>query len=113
MSNKTAIRIAIVIVAATLITLGILSVRKDREQAPAPRDTTFTMSEVEGGREGTNCLVAISGDVYDLSSYAASDAKIQPLCGTDATEAVARLGTSTEAAFAPLKVGTVIEEPAQ
>ncbi len=107
MQNKFLIRIALVVVALIIVaTAGILALRKSK----SGHDDTYTMTEVQAADTATDCLVAINGTVYELTEYATENFAIRPLCGTDASEAVTRLNTSTVAVFEPLKVGTVVEE---
>jgi hypothetical protein len=106
MQKKFLIRIALVIAAIiVLATLGGIALTKSRDG----RDGTFTMDEVRAADTATDCLVAIDGNVYELTEYATENTSIRPLCGTDASEAVRRITTSTLTIFEPLKVG-VIEE---
>lgn len=107
MQNKFLIRIALVVAALIVVaTAGVLALNKSK----SGHDDTFTMAEVQAADTATDCLVAINGTVYELTQYATENSAIRPLCGTDASEAVTKLNTSTVEVFEPLKVGMVVEE---
>jgi|GEM_PF-6272611 len=110
MNKRNFIRISIAILALVVIILGIYALQAKTPAQPSadPATATFTLDEVRAANEPGNCLVAIEQTVYDLSAYAADDEKIRPLCGTDATEAVAKLGTDIGTLFAPVKAGILV-----
>jgi hypothetical protein len=106
MQKKFMIRMALILGAVIIIaTASFLAYQKSRGE----RDGTFTMDEVRAGNTPTDCLLAIDGNVYDLTQYAQDNISIRPLCGTDASEAVRRISTSTAPIFEPLKVGIIQE----
>lgn len=82
--------------------------------ASAEPNATFTMAEVAAHDNPADCWAVISGDVYDLTHWAAAHpggaGRITALCGTDATErfsAQHRDAARPNAQLAGLRVGSL------
>ncbi len=81
---------------------------------PAPQPGTYTLAEVETHNTPSNCWAAISGDVYDLTSWVSrhpgGENPIKNLCGTDGTARFERKHGGSNAAkmsLGLLKIGTL------
>lgn len=81
---------------------------------PAPQPGTYTLAEVETHNTPSNCWAAISGNVYDLTSWVSrhpgGENPIKNLCGTDGTARFERKHGGSNAAkmsLGLLKIGTL------
>lgn len=75
--------------------------------APQQVQGTYALTDVNRASTTAECWVAIDGGVYDLTSYAQNDARLVTLCGTDASEAVAKMGSGFAENFDNLRIGTL------
>jgi cytochrome b involved in lipid metabolism len=95
----------VVIIIALALYFGLRTTANAPTRIEAPG--SYTMAEVKAANSGDKCWAAISGSVYDLTSFAHANPSILPLCGTNATEAVAKLGKNSVDAFSTLRIGTL------
>lgn len=98
----TAAAIALVVGGSYLATRPLAPITQ-----PQRPQSTYALTDVNKASTTTQCWVAIQGGVYDLTPYVQGDARLVPLCGTDATEAVARLGADFAKNFDNLRIGTL------
>ena len=82
--------------------------------ASAPAPETYTLAQVKAHASESDCWIAVSGSVYDVTSFIprhpGGPQRIIKLCGTDATAAfTGQHGgqEKPEAMLASLKIGTL------
>lgn len=95
----------VVAVLAVALYFGLRTTANAPTRIEAPG--SYTMAEVSAAKGADKCWAAISGSVYDLTSYAHANPSILTLCGTNATEAVSTLGKNGVDAFSTLRIGTL------
>ncbi len=66
------------------------AMQEQAQSSQQVRGETWTLDEVAQHTTVEDCIIAVNGNVYDITSFIPNHpggpAKIIPLCGTDATE---------------------------
>lgn len=108
--KKNAVMWSLVLALVLIVTAGLyLATRKGGEAGPAQGQGAYARADVAAASTTARCWAIIGDGVYDMTGFAQEDARILTLCGTDATDAVSKLGPSAQENFASIRIGSVQE----
>lgn len=108
--KKKALVWSLVLAAVLVLVIGGLYLGTRRLApitSPDRPQSEYSLADVNQASTTARCWVALDGGVYDLTPYAQGDARLVPLCGTDASEAVSRLGSGFASNLSGLRIGTL------
>jgi cytochrome b involved in lipid metabolism len=105
--RRPRILISAVVLIVLLLTLVLVWVFRSGSQNPSAIPSSYSMEEVAAMKSATQCWVAINGSVYDLTRFANAGQSIYSLCGTDATDAVKRLGSVDISSLEAFRIGSL------